>query len=868
MSSNPVSHKSEHIPEERQAQALYDFLKGLLPHDDPNVPADEAALGKALQALAEEIRPDEQFDANLQEILHTETRRVRSRAAFGNFGRMLGLAAAVLALLVGLGWAIRTLLPQPAVLGTATMNNPEIATATLTEPEIATATPGDCTPASYVVVQGDTLNKIAMDFSVSVETILAANSMTEASALAVGQVLAIPRCLPEAATPVPTQSAAALKTYTSPMMPDMEIVMQAEFPESPPEVQIYEQTPWEKITLDAARQAASLLGLPGAAFEPTRSNPWDSIFIFTDGFRRVEYTNSIYQYVYNADYSAVRNGNPEKSLTTDQVAEIEAFLKERGLLEFAYQIEEPPYAPPPGGVVFQQLLDDMAIHFSGFSGPQIAVQVDAEGKVRTVDGYRINYQPIGNYKIRTAEEAWDKAISPELPMGVELNMLSQTHFPGFWQRMYPMGQRVEFFGYLEILKPMEAGGTAQLFLENVPLRGNVQGMAQLGDATQVIQAWGQFQQGETGERVFEVEGWQVSPLPSESIIGFIERDGEKAYLTASDRKLRVPDLPDGVADGTQVSMTGVVLQDAEPVLDWNWLYTEPMGSGGGGGGISFLELNLSGPPAPTPTPYPLPTAQAGQRLEGVTGNPNVTIREYADGSRKVEVDMYIAPTDEWPDGISLRLEGPALEGIEAYHMLPVRIWGTLTGKTVGVIVYMNLERYEPVYPGVKMQAWLGKFQVATLESKKVLLFTAQDGQQYILNTSLTDETSIQWMPVGEAMVVEGVVFPDKTFAGYPILQDYRFLPAGGIQDISQYKMQMVVPQVVKEAGSASLPRQAVIEKIELVYHTLDLRNGYENPSGTVYIQPMWRFVGHYPDGSYFEFLVQALLDEYLKAGEE
>ena len=85
MSSNLNSQDPEAVSSaaERQAQALYDFLHGLLPQDDPDVPAGEAELGKALRALADETQPGEEFDASLQEVLQAEARRGRSKAAVG-----------------------------------------------------------------------------------------------------------------------------------------------------------------------------------------------------------------------------------------------------------------------------------------------------------------------------------------------------------------------------------------------------------------------------------------------------------------------------------------------------------------------------------------------------------------------------------------------------------------------------------------------------------------------------------------------------------------------------------------------------------------------------------------------------------------
>ncbi len=57
---------------------------------------------------------------------------------------------------------------------------------------------------------------------------------------------------------------------------------------------------------------------------------------------------------------------------------------------------------------------------------------------------------------------------------------------------------------------------------------------------------------------------------------------------------------------------------------------------------------------------------------------------------------------------------------------------------------------------------------------------------------------------------------------------------------------------------------ATIESVELVYFTPDQRYAIPDPTAEpVYIQPAWRFQGHYWDGSEFEILVQALKDEFL-----
>lgn len=60
------------------------------------------------------------------------------------------------------------------------------------------------------------------------------------------------------------------------------------------------------------------------------------------------------------------------------------------------------------------------------------------------------------------------------------------------------------------------------------------------------------------------------------------------------------------------------------------------------------------------------------------------------------------------------------------------------------------------------------------------------------------------------------------------------------------------------------PPALTIEKIELIYYITNPHWQAGDLSGSrPYIQPAWRFSGHYENGDEFEMLVQALKDEYL-----
>jgi LysM repeat protein len=88
-------------------------------------------------------------------------------------------------------------------VATATLPNP------LPNPVIVGAAhvPGRTT--TYTVLDGDTLGSIAAQFDISVDDLAAANSITDPTALSVGQVLTIPGVsTPSASTPEPTSAPA------------------------------------------------------------------------------------------------------------------------------------------------------------------------------------------------------------------------------------------------------------------------------------------------------------------------------------------------------------------------------------------------------------------------------------------------------------------------------------------------------------------------------------------------------------------------------------------------------------------------------------------------------------------------------------
>lgn len=74
----------------------------------------------------------------------------------------------------------------------------------------------------------------------------------------------------------------------------------------------------------------------------------------------------------------------------------------------------------------------------------------------------------------------------------------------------------------------------------------------------------------------------------------------------------------------------------------------------------------------------------------------------------------------------------------------------------------------------------------------------------------------------------------------------------------------IIETPIVEYDPAFTPPTATIEIVDLAYHVRYPPYSLADPSaGIQYIQPVWRFYGHYSNGDEFEILVQALKEEYL-----
>jgi len=122
---------------------------------------------------------------------------------------------------------------------------------------------------------------------------------------------------------------------------------------------------------------------------------------------------------------------------------------------------------------------------------------------------------------------------------------------------------------------------------------------------------------------------------------------------------------------------------------------------------------------------------------------------------------------------------------------------------------------------------------------------------------------------GDQLIVEALSVPDETFEGYPTIRIFGITYA--VDPISGQENEMTITadqfNTYEEPPTSTevyVPPSATIEKVELVYYIPDPRYTSPDPNAdSQYIQPTWRFYGHYSNGDEFEILVQALEQEYL-----
>jgi LysM repeat protein len=698
-----------------------------------------------------------------------------------------------------------------------------------------------------------------------------------------------------------------------------------QLPEVPMEAIVYELLPQQPASIESARALAQRFGIQGEIYQAPGELPDTTNFMVTDGKQRL-YVRSEKYFTYYADHVNYSTDmfSYQEPLGEKAQGYIDEYLNSHGF-DFVYRVENAPQIVNSYYVV-PLSPDGLPLRFDYMLPVRLELKLDRSGQVIFMQSSLIDYQQVGTFGLRTAEDAWQKVLSDNGGPGMQESMRAGGILEEYyWQRAYPDNQTVTIYGRAIYFPPAAAGGMPFVSIGNYPATGNIAGMDAL-EANTLVKASGQFST-ENGIRRFSVDSWEILDGMETSMMGTLQRDGENiAFLADDHSQYPLPDVPSDVPVGTQpeqgeMNVSGVFTQGQ---FEWSVIQYFPRdsmrGGGGGGGSQGFYKLNLTGTPVPLPTMEeattqnnaeyivqegdtlsfiaqsygitvddlmqtnglteptifigqkllvpgpPSEPSSVGQKIEGQRGIILVEIYRQSDGSQQKVYHLLSTMSNQYNYFL---LNGDSLEGLEKYHNRPIDIWGTIESAGGNSIMEVHVDRYEIPFPDLQFQILRGTQEQTTLEGQTATLFTTTDGQTYV-QFSLEGNVSdfIVGNP-GDEVLLEAMAVPGETFGGYPTLRVYSIGLAINPKNGQPMDMQVTADQPAVIDGPTpdeqyAAPPTATIEKVELVYYAPDPR--YQTPAsgiGPVYIQPVWRFYGHFSNGDEFEVLIQALKDEFL-----
>jgi LysM repeat protein len=720
-------------------------------------------------------------------------------------------------------------------------------------------------------------------------------------------------------TPVPTDQPPPTLQSQSYDWRGTQLTLAQPLPESPAEVSLYQLKPDHHGTLEEARALANRFELGGEVYQSASLYPDKQDYFFTDGKQSLAVSSDFY-FTYTADMSKAYNyftqgTNPNAEKT------IGDFLSSHGF-DFPYKVETDELY---GGYVVEPLSPDgFPMRYEYYSSRPMLFTFDENGQVLRFETNLMDYESTGdqNYSIISAEEAFYKILDPNRATGMIESMHSESKPTHEWRRAYPENQDITIHGYITSIPALDSNSPPFVQINANTATGNIQGLDGLKPNT-YVEATGQFVT-ENGIEKFKIDSWKVSRLTEDGFIGTIKRDGNNVILVTDSGSFILPDVPNDMPLPFESAyVVGVKVGDT---IEWTLIDDRMVGDGGGGGGgggLGFYKLNLSGTPVPFPIPTPEPSGSAGesqyivkagdtlgaiaqangitvdelmkannisdpgtiyidqqliipgpqsngvgQKIDGQQGLISVTLYNEPDGSQRAEYTFYFTPKGALHSQAML-LEGDHLQELQADHNRPVEIWGTVSGsdQQLGIPI-VTVERFNIQYPDLKFKIMRGTQRNIEVLGQPVTLFTSDDGRSFVQLMPSGDGDSSIIGRLGDEVILEALAIPDETYGGYPALRVFSSAMAVSPKDGQPIELTITAdkPYVTDEPTPPenSTPPTATIEKVELMYFVTNQHWQVDHlDKGPQFIQPVWKFTGHYSNGDVFEILVQALKQQYL-----
>jgi LysM repeat protein len=739
---------------------------------------------------------------------------------------------------------------------------------------------------------------------------------------AISSVAPVPTSVPaanETSTPLPAETPTITDSQVTPIPDgtgydwrDTTLYLNVPLPDAPTQANIYLLKNDEPATVEQARALAEQLGIQGQVYVSENPGTGAIEYFITDGKQSLSVTTSRF-FTYTADMSKAVNflggsNHPNAEATINE------FLGAHGF-NFPHKVTKGDLF---GGYMVEPLsTDDIPMRYEFFSSRPMRVLLDEDGQMLQIEANLMEYESVGTqtYEIITAEEAFQKMMDDTVTAGkIESALSASMMETQQWIRDYPINETIMIYGYASSVPALDPAQPAFIQIDGFTVTGNSNGMDVLERNT-FVEATGQFID-ENGIEKFNIESWQISGPIQDGLVGTLTSENGQIILQTEEgeRLIVQPELPADVPIPFEnVFIVGVRKDDT-----YNWTLIDNRmsmgGGGGGGGGQGFYKLNLSGTPVPFPPAAPapnlgdgsyivqegdtlisiaethgitvdeltqangmtdtlifvdqqliIPGAQTEQIITDLRGLLSIIIHKKADGTQTTEYNIVGSSQDD--TYFYNMLEGSGQDQLDAYNGLPITVSGT--ARIENNLTIINVESYEIPYPDLQFQIVRGTQEVKEISGQYATIFTIEGGGSYIelmANSNHVNDTVVGVQ--GDIIQQEVLIIPDETLYGMPVVRLYQ----SSIIDSNAAPMQITgnQPQVIDDGQVPEFPTEAyipptlTIEKVELMYYVTNPHWQVDHLDGSpLYIQPVWRFYGHYDTGGEFEAIVQALKEEFL-----
>ena len=351
---------------------------------------------------------------------------------------------------------------------------------------------------------------------------------------------------------------------------------------------VLQNVPDEAVSAEQARELATRFGFTGQLYR-------EQYPIFEEAIDGPAYEPPIIYHAFDGSrnlvidpWGAYYNDSSimndfENPLPFEQAVPIaEAFLNERGLLDFDYEVMQIWGTD----VNFVRKVDGQPVN-----QPELTIGVSHEGRIFFVS-YQVlrNAEILGRYPLISAAAAWEI-----LQSGVVENNIPYTYGIGpefavaepavdfiedptadlyqFWMREYAPGDEIHLYEWPIIFIPVDSDAAPRVQIRNYVVQADAATLNALVEQVgQQVHLWGQV--GANGDTI-ELAGWETIDSISNPISGpgLISRLDDQVLFTSDENGSTyiVPDAPADLEDGLGVYMFGWAARDlgqAYPVLDW------------------------------------------------------------------------------------------------------------------------------------------------------------------------------------------------------------------------------------------------------------------------------------------------------------